>query len=92
LTDDPKQVIPDPDCVAVRHITGVVSSVFNGQTVAMNLVTDRMGMDINGNTYPELIVAARLRFDLNVARRIRDQLDAHLTGFSSNPRADEKPN
>jgi hypothetical protein len=40
-----------------------------------------------------LIIAARLRFDLDVARRIRDQLNAHLSGITGGVSVDmTKPN
>lgn len=60
----------------------------------MNLVTDRMGMYMDGSSNPDLIVAARLRFDLSTARLIRDQLDTHLSGITSvpGPAPDVKPN
>lgn len=93
MTDDPKQVIADPDCVPVRHVTGVITNLFgDGRTMAMNLVTDRMGIHQDGSTYQDLIVVARLRFDLGVAQRIRDQIDVHLSGITSRMHPDQKPN
>jgi hypothetical protein len=91
LADDPK-AIPDPDHVPVRHVTGVVSNIFNGHFIAMNLVTDRMAVGTDGSTQTDLIIAARLRFDLNVAKNIRDQIDAHLSGLTNAQGPDTKPN
>lgn len=85
--------IQDPDCVAVRHVTGVITQVFGkGSTIAMTLVTDRMGVTVSGGTFTDNIVAARLRFDFDVARLIRDHLDAHLSGITRNNTTDAKPN
>lgn len=78
MADDTKKVIPDPDAVPVRHITGLASINANGQTIFLNLVTDRMAVYSDGSCEPDLIIAARLHFDIEVARKIRDQLSAHL--------------
>ena len=86
------EITPDPDHVPVQHVTGVVSSIANGQTIMMNLVTDRMAVLSDGSAQPDLIIAARLRFDLEIARRIRDQLDAHLNGLTAAVQNDAKPN
>jgi hypothetical protein len=92
LTTDPKQPIADPNCVPVLYVTGVFSNIFNGQTIAMNLITDRLAMYLDGSGGNDIIVAARLRFDLVTARIIRDQLDAHLSGLTKAPVSDTKPN
>ncbi|RYF06076.1 MAG: hypothetical protein EOO77_27450 [Oxalobacteraceae bacterium] len=88
----PIDATPDPDEVPVRHITGAVSIVLNGQTVALNLFTDRMAVLMDGSVQPDPIVAARLRLDLAMAREIRDQLDAHLSGLTTSPRGSLKLN
>ena len=93
MTDSTVEIIADPDHVPVRHITGVFSNIFNGQTIALNLITDRMAVGRDGSGHQDLIIAARLRFDLDVARRIRDQLNAHLSGVTGGVPVDmTKPN
>ena len=89
---EPKRAIPDPDNVPITHVTGFVSNILNGQTVAMNYVTDRMAIYPDGSGQSDLAIAARLRFDLDVARRIRDQLNIYLNALSPVMKADEKPN
>ena len=84
--------IPDPDNVPVTYISGAVSNIANGQTIMLNLVSDRMAVGADGSTRSDLIIAARLRFDLNTAQRIRDQLDAHISGLTAAMPPDQKPN
>ena len=86
------QIVADPNNVPVLHITGAVSNMQNGQTIAVNLVTDRMTVQMNGQAIPDIIIAARLRFDLSTARIIRDQIDAHLSVLSAKPPSGRKPN
>ena len=88
----PKQTIPDPNNVPVTHVTGFISNIYNGQTIAMNFVTDQMAIYPDGSGESELIVAARLRFDLNVAVRIRDQLNVHLASLAATLPPGEKAN
>lgn len=92
MTDEPVQIVSDPDGVPICHITGVISQMFSPHVIAMNLVSDRMAVGTDGSTRPDLIIAARLRFDLDVARRIRDQIDAHLRGMTNTAPPDTKPN
>jgi hypothetical protein len=58
----------------------------------MNFVTDQMAIYPDGSGESELIVAARLRFDLNVAVRIRDQINIHLASLGSTLPPGEKAN
>lgn len=87
-----EEIIPDPDHVPVVHVTGLVSRIANGQTIMMNFVTDRMAVTTDGKVQPDLVIGARLRFDLDVARRIRDQLDVHLSGLTAANLDETKPN
>ncbi|MCJ2052620.1 hypothetical protein [Methylobacterium sp. J-070] len=94
-SDTPPQVggdIPDPDNVPIAHITGAVSNIANGQTIFLNLLSDRMAIGLDGRSRSDPIIAARLRFDLSVARNIRDQLDAHISGLTAAAPPDQKPN
>lgn len=84
--------IPDPNNVPITHVTGVVSNIANGQTIMLNLIADRLAVSLDGSSRSDPIIAARLRFDLNVARRIRDQLDAHISGLTAAMPPDQKPN
>ena len=72
--------VPDPNNVPITHVTNAVSALTGGQTVLLNLIGDRMAVGLNGGVGTDHIIAARLRFDLNVARQIRDQLDGYLNG------------
>ncbi|MCJ2067247.1 hypothetical protein MKK75_00225 [Methylobacterium sp. J-030] len=83
--------VPDPDQVPVRHVSGAFS-VITGGTIMLNLMSDRLGMRLDGTLYTDPIIAARLRMDLEMARLIRDQLDAHLSGLSATRSPDQKPN
>lgn len=94
-SDAPPQVsgdIPDPNNVPITHVTAGVSNIAKGQTIFMNLLSDRMAVGLDGSTRSDLIIVARLRFDLEVARHIRDQLDMHLSGLATAQPPDQKPN
>lgn len=86
------EIIPDPDGVPVKHITGAVTAVANGQTIMLTLITDRLTVFSDGSMRTDPIIAARLRFDPTVARRIRDQLDAHLNAITAASSRDGRPN
>lgn len=87
----PAPEVPDPDQVPVRHVSGAVS-VLSGATIMLNITSDRLGMRADGSLFPDPIIAARLRMDLNMARLIRDQLDAHISGLTAAMPPDQKPN
>jgi hypothetical protein len=86
------ELVPDPENLPVRHVTGVASIILNGQTIAMTFVTDRTALRIDGTFKNDLAIAAKLRFDLNVATRIRDQLNTHISGLTTPSPPDDKPN
>jgi hypothetical protein len=57
-----------------------------GSVVAMTLVTDRIGFNVDGSPKPDPIIAARLRFDLAIAKMTRDQLNVQID-LLSRPKA-----
>lgn len=83
-TEPAKPVVPrfgipiDPNNVPVQTINRISTLDYFGSVIAMTLSTDRVGFDENGNVKPEMIVAARLRFDLEMAKIIRDALDRQI--------------
>jgi hypothetical protein len=88
----PKQPIADPSSVPVTYVTGFVGNIFNGQTIALNFVTDRLGIFADGSSESELVIAARLRFDVHVAIRLRDQLNLYIAGITAPHLPEEKAN
>ncbi len=84
--------IPDPKNVPVTHVTAAVINIAKGQMIFLNLLTDRMAVGLDGSTRSDLIIAARLRFDLDVALHIRDQLDMHIIGLTNAQPPDQKMN
>jgi hypothetical protein len=87
-----KQPIADPDDVPVAYVTGFAGNVLNGNTVALNFVTDRLAIFSDGSSESELAVAARLRFDIHVAMRLRDQLNLYIATISSPRLPEDKAN
>jgi hypothetical protein len=87
-----KQPIADPHSAPVTHVTGFVGNIFNGQTIAMNFVTDRLAIFSDGSSGSEIIIAARLRFDVHVAMRLRDQLNLYIASIAGPRGPDEKAN
>ena len=76
----------DPDNVPVRVVNGIVQVSVVGSLVSMTLTTDRSGSDVQGNFKSEMIVAARLRFDLELARMLRDVLNAQIELLTPAPK------
>jgi hypothetical protein len=87
-----KQPIADPHDVPVSYVTGFAGNILNGQTIALNFVTDRLGIFTDGSSESDLVVAARLRFDIHVATRLRDQLNLYIAGIAAPRLPDEKAN
>lgn len=76
--EKPPVLIPaDPDDVPVRTVNNVASIII-GSVVGMTFITDRVGFNEDGSQRPEPVIAARLRFDLELARMIRDQLNVQI--------------
>lgn len=78
VTAKPIEILPsDPDNVPVRTVNLAVSNIIGG-VVAVTLLTDRIGFRDDGSARIDMVVAARLRFDLQMAKVIRDQLNAQI--------------
>ncbi len=92
MTAETKQPVTDPDSVPVTYVTGFIGNIFNGHTIAMNFVTDRLAIFPDGTSESDIIIAARLRFDVHVAARLRDQLNLYLASMSATRPADDKTN
>lgn len=75
----------DPDNVPVRVINGMPQIGIIGSVFALTLTTDRIGTKEDGSPKAEMIVAARLRFDVEMARMIRDALDAQIKMLTQPP-------
>lgn len=78
MSDHPIQPITDPDNVPVRVVNGMAQIGIIGGLVAITLTTARVGIGTDGKPNPDVIIAARLRFDLEMARIIRDKLSEHI--------------
>lgn len=73
----------DPDNVSVRIIDGIVNFGILGATINMTLATNRIRVTAEGKLDNDYVIAARLRFDPNVGRLIRDAIDAQLKLFGA---------
>lgn len=80
------EIVTDPDNVPVRVINGVKQCGIVGSVIAMTLTTVRFGFD-DGQLQPDVVVAARLRFDLEIARSLRDLLDSQIKLLTVVPEA-----
>ena len=70
--------VSDPDNVSVKVIDGLVSCGILGTSVAMTLTQHRLMIGPDGALDPDTVIAARLRFDLEVAILIRDALNNQI--------------
>jgi hypothetical protein len=85
MSDDPVAIpepssarLPsDPDNIPVRVINSV-STVIIGSVVHLIGVTDRVSLASDGKFQPDPVIAARLRFDVEIARALRDQLNVQI--------------
>jgi len=87
MTDKSAYPITDPDNVPVRVINGVAQYGVVGSVVSLTLTTARYSFAPDGKIEPDMVIAARLRFDLEVARIIRDRLDAQIEKLTAPPKA-----
>jgi len=92
MSTETKQPVADPNSVPVTYVTGFAGNIFNGETIAMNFVTDRLKVFADGSSESDIVIAARLRFDVHVATRIRDQLTLYLASMSAARPAGDKTN
>lgn len=90
-TERPK-FIPDidPGNVPIQTINGAQMHGFPGSQFAVTLKTLGWRQTPNGDYEAVNIIAARLRFDLEMARIIRDQLNEAINVLTAPP--DVKPN
>lgn len=68
----------DPDGVPVRIVNGLAQIGTVGANFTMTLTTDRVGFDGNGGLRSDMVVAARLRMDLEMATILRDALSRQI--------------
>lgn len=80
----------DPENIPVRVVNGAPQIGVIGSLIAITLTTDRIGFDANGKVQSEMVVAARLRFDLEMARILRDILNTQIELLTPAPK--DKPN
>lgn len=76
----------DPDNVPVRIVNGFCQSGILGGLVSLTLATDRVNADADGKVKSEMIVAARLRFDVELARALRDFLNTQIELLTPAPK------
>lgn len=69
--------IGDPDNIPVRVVNGVPHFGVIGSLIALTLTTARVSF-VDGKLEPDLVIAARLRFDLEIAKLLRDNLDSQI--------------
>ncbi len=67
--------------------TGFAGNIFNGTVIAVNFVSDRLAVFPDGSTESQLAIAARLRFDVHLAMRLRDQLNLYIASIAFAARA-----
>ncbi len=75
----------DPNNEPVKSINGAVLSIM-GSVVTLTATTNRIAWKPDGVRINDPIIAARLRFDLEIARIIRDQLDIQI-GLLTKPQS-----
>ena len=78
--------VTDPDCIPVRVINRIDTVGHIGGLIDICLSTGRF---VEGQKDAEFTVAARLRFDVEMARIIRNALDSQLALMAE---PDGKPN
>ena len=71
-------------------INVVISGGYFGSLHVFTLGTNRLGVDVNGQKQAQTAIVARLRFDNDMAKVIRDALDQHLAALV--PPSDVKAN
>lgn len=82
-------LISDPDNVPVRVINGSYCTSI-GSNISLTLNTLRVAFNDKGEVENNRVIAARLRFDLEIAKILRDQLDSVISLLTAP--ADAKPN
>lgn len=78
----------DPDGIPVRIVNGLAQIGTIGANFSMTLTTDRIGFDRKGGLQSDMVVAARLRMDLEMAIILRDAL-ARQIELATQPRSEK---
>jgi hypothetical protein len=68
----------DPDNVPIRVVNQFSLHGVSGSQLDVTFSTLRITPYSDGNSRRDMVVAARLRFDLEMAKIIRDLLDQHI--------------
>lgn len=71
-------------------VNGVATSGYWGSQHVVVLISNRAGAGPNGTLRSEAAIVARLRFDTDMARKLRDQLNEMIAAVSTPP--GEAPN
>jgi hypothetical protein len=75
---DPELMPGDPHIVPLVVVDGIVSCSLRASGISLVLFTDRTRIDEDNFIRPDNIICARLRLTPEVARSIRDCLDAQI--------------
>lgn len=78
----------DPDGIPVRIVNGLAQIGTIGANFSMTLTTDRIGFDGKGGLQSDMVVAARLRMDLEMAIILRDALTRQIE-LATQPRSEK---
>jgi hypothetical protein len=68
----------DPDNIPVRVVNAVTAVVVTGGAIHLELATARVKPLPDGKIEPDYVVAARLRFNLEMARVLRDTINKQI--------------
>lgn len=68
----------DPDNIPVRVINGLSVATVMGGLIHITLITTRIAAGPDGKLEHDNVIAARLRFDLDMARAVRSALDIQI--------------
>lgn len=78
----------DPDRIPVRLVNGLAQIGTIGANFSLTLTTDRIGFDGKGGLRSDMVVAARLRMDLEMAQILRDALTRQIEA-ATQPRGEK---
>ncbi len=73
----------DPDVIPVRIVNGVANMNYFGSLFDMMFTTNFLGCDEYGNMQAQRVVAARLRFDIDFARALHDNLGRMIDALTA---------
>lgn len=71
-------------------INEIINFGYVGSLFALTLGSAQVGVGSDGKLQKQMAIVARVRFDLNAAKGLRDALDQNIAAFT--PPANEKPN